>query len=115
MPRGPRAWVHEDVGGYHVISRVADREAWFTDAEKEHFLGLLERFARGFFVDVHAFCVMGNHFHLLVTAREAAAKAASADELRRRYRVLRGPGATPPAGREDSDGEGIPDGDGGVA
>jgi REP element-mobilizing transposase RayT len=115
MPRGRRAWVHEDHGSYHVISRVADREAWFTDAEKEHFLRLLERLARGFFVQLHAFCIMSNHFHLLVTATEAAAAAAPVAELRRRYRAIFGPLAQPPAGALDSDGTVIPDPDGGTS
>jgi REP element-mobilizing transposase RayT len=115
MPRSPRGWSHEDVASTHIISRVADRTAWFTDAEKEHFLRLLERLARGFFVELHAFCVMSNHFHLLVTMRETAAAAASDAELRRRYAAIYGPGAVPPAGAAAANGAIDPDPDGGTA
>jgi hypothetical protein len=84
-----------------------------TDQEKEHFLRLLERFCRAFFVDLHAFCVMGNHFHLLVTARAEAARLATGAELRRRYRAAYG-AADPPAGAFDADGTVDPDPDGGI-
>jgi hypothetical protein len=115
MPRGARSRVHESRGGYHVISRIPDGLPWLTDAEKEQFLRLLERFARGFYVEIHAFCVMGNHFHLLLTAREDAANAATAAELHRRYRAIHGRRAVPPLGPTDGGGQVWPDPDGGLA
>lgn len=107
MPRPERRrWIHQSRGSFHVISRTADRQAWFTDAEKEHFVRLLERFARGFFVQVHAFCVMSNHFHLLVTELADEAADASEDELLRRYRKVYGKTAAPPRGRTVDYGDG---------
>jgi putative transposase len=51
---------------YHCLSRVVDRRFVLDDAEKERFVGLMreaERFCR---VRVLTFCVMSNHFHVLV-------------------------------------------------
>ena len=74
MARPKRAWTHQDYGCYHIISRVAGGDLWFDDEEKEYFLKLLERYSRGFYVDIHAFCIMGNHFHILATGLDEEAK-----------------------------------------
>jgi putative transposase len=36
------------------------------DREKDHLLGLIKRLSSFYFAEVLGFCVMGNHFHLLV-------------------------------------------------
>ncbi len=64
----PRLKVPEDrpVGYYHCLSRVVDRRFIFGAPEKERFVALLrecERFCR---VRVLTYCVMSNHFHILV-------------------------------------------------
>ena len=54
------------VAFYHCLSRVVDKRFIFDPSEKELFLRLLrecERFCR---VRVLTFCIMSNHFHLLV-------------------------------------------------
>ena len=66
--RRARLKVPEDrpAGFYHCLSRVVDRRFVFDDAEKERFVALMrecERFCR---VRVLTFCVMANHFHILV-------------------------------------------------
>jgi hypothetical protein len=38
-----------------------------TSKGKEYFRHLLERFASGFFVQIHAFAILDNHFHILLT------------------------------------------------
>ncbi|MGE3311976.1 MAG: transposase, partial [Limisphaerales bacterium] len=51
---------------YHCISRVVDRRFIFNDAEKDRFVALLrecEQFCR---VRVLTYCILSNHFHLLV-------------------------------------------------
>ena len=56
----PGAW-------YHVMNRGAGRRAIFR--EEEHyalFLDLLETLAVRFAVQTHAYCLMGNHYHLLL-------------------------------------------------
>ncbi len=52
---------------YHVLSRGDRREAIFRrDADRELFLDLLARTCRRTGWQVHAYCLMSNHFHLVV-------------------------------------------------
>ena len=51
---------------YHVISRVVDRKLVFHREEKEHFRKLMRMVERFSGCRVLAYCVMGNHFHLLL-------------------------------------------------
>ncbi len=63
MGRAKRQWVSQLVGSFHIISRVAGgtgSDFILQEQEKEYFLELLERFASGFFVQVHAFTIMSN-------------------------------------------------------
>lgn len=114
MPRSSRSWTSELSGSYHIISRIAGRDFLLEEKEKEYFLLLMEKFARGFFIDVHAFCIMSNHFHILATGREEKAEAASGPELLRRYQKIYGDGEQPPPGVYDGDGTIIPDKDDGI-
>jgi hypothetical protein len=70
------------------------------DQEKEYFLELLERFSSGFFVRIHAFAIMSNHFHILATGMELKAKKASKKELLSRYKLLYPKESEPPPGRQ---------------
>ena len=73
MGRSKRQWVSQLVGSFHIISRVAGgngSDFILHNQEKEYFLKLLERFASGFFVRVHAFAIMSNHFHILANEGE---------------------------------------------
>ena len=70
MPRAARSWTSQLSGSIHIISRVAGGEFLFHDEEKEVFMKLIEHFASGFFIDIHAFAVMGNHFHILIRVPE---------------------------------------------
>jgi REP element-mobilizing transposase RayT len=112
MARSKRRWVSQDEGSYHIISRVAGGELLFNGEDKEYFYTFFERLASGFFVEIHAFAVMSNHFHILATGLEKDARNASKEELFRRYRLMYGKNADPPIGRFDS-GQFIPDADGG--
>jgi len=114
MARAKRRWVSQDIGSFHIISRVAGGELLLNEGDKECFLKLLERFAKGFFVEIHAFCIMSNHFHILATGLEKEARSASKEELFRRYRLIYGQEADPPAGTYDTSGQLIPDADEGV-
>lgn len=52
---------------YHVLSRGDRREAIFkSDRDRELFLELLARTCRRTGWQIHAYCLMGNHFHLVV-------------------------------------------------
>ena len=51
---------------FHVMSRVAGGAMLFGDEEKEAFRLLMWRLAKFSGVEVLTYCVMGNHFHLLI-------------------------------------------------
>ncbi len=114
MARGNRQWISEKNGSFHIISHTTGGVPWFEDDEKEHFLNQLERFASGFFVDIHAFCIMSNHFHIQATERRLQAESAPEAELLRRYRLLYRKSQEPPSGSCEWDGTQIPDEDGGI-
>ncbi len=52
---------------HHVMNRGAQRRDIFTaDVDRETFLDLLGTVDRRFGLEVHAYCLMDNHYHLLV-------------------------------------------------
>jgi REP element-mobilizing transposase RayT len=56
---------------YHVTSRGDGRGAVFlSDQDREHFLGTLEHVVGLYRWRVHAWCLMTNHYHLLVDTAE---------------------------------------------
>jgi REP element-mobilizing transposase RayT len=81
MARLNRQTVSAEMGGYHIISRVAGGDFLFKPEDKEYFLNLLRRFVAGYFVQLHSFAIMSNHFHLLVTIDDKAAENTNAEEL----------------------------------
>jgi putative transposase len=59
-------------GGWtHAMSRGINKQPIFVDnRDREHFLELLETAAERFRIRLHAYVLMGNHFHLLVETPE---------------------------------------------
>ena len=57
-------------GVYHVVSRVVDRRMVFGEEEKRHFLRLMKGYAGFSGLPVVSWCLMDNHFHLLVAVPE---------------------------------------------
>ncbi len=57
---------HLDVAYYHCISRVCGRQFLLGEEEKEEFIRFMRMYERFCGVQVVMFCVMSNHFHLLV-------------------------------------------------
>ena len=52
---------------YHVILRGINKQQIFYDTEDyDYFIGLLERFKAVSQYEVYAYCLMGNHVHLLI-------------------------------------------------
>ncbi|MBV1894455.1 MAG: transposase [Ilumatobacteraceae bacterium] len=52
---------------HHVTNRGADRQDIFTaDPDRLYFEALLGDITERFSIEIHAYCLMGNHFHLLV-------------------------------------------------
>lgn len=74
---------------YHLYNRVAGEPDHFPfgPAEKEKFVHLLHRLQKFFTVEVVAYQVMSNHFHLLVHAPE---DTPSPEEVVRRYAEYHG-------------------------
>ncbi len=73
-------------GFYHCMSRTVNGEALFARREKEVLRKMLHRVADFSGVRVIAFCLMDNHFHVLVEVNSTT--LVSDTELMRRYRVL---------------------------
>ena len=66
MPRTSRLIVRDEQAVYHVISRTALPGLPIGDAEKDFMLRLVKRLSHLYFTEILGFCLMGNHFHLLV-------------------------------------------------
>jgi putative transposase len=84
MARLPRL----TVPGYphHIIQRGNNRQAIFASAADYQFLlDLLEENAKKFGVAIHAYVLMGNHFHLLATPETTDALPQMMQAVGRRY------------------------------
>ncbi len=66
MPRTSRLVNKGEKTCYHVMSRTALDGYPFGDLEKDELVKIMKRFSRLFFVKVFGYCIMGNHFHLLI-------------------------------------------------
>ena len=71
---------------YHVVNRVHGKEFLFGEEEAEAFCRIMRKVARFSGVEVITYCVMSNHFHLLV--RVPKQKAVSDKEMFARYKEL---------------------------
>lgn len=57
---------------YHITSRGNERKAiYFDDADFEKFLSILGKVCERYNWVVYAYCLMGNHYHLLLETPEA--------------------------------------------
>jgi len=67
MPRRPRI----DLAGYHhVINRGVNRSSIFIDkSDYDTFLKIVCKACRSYKVVLHDYCLMSNHFHLLVETK----------------------------------------------
>jgi putative transposase len=66
MPRTQRLIIDDQSTVYHVMSRTALDGFPLGDTDKDFMLDLLRRYAKLYLVEVLGFCLMGNHFHILV-------------------------------------------------
>ena len=71
---------------YHVMTRTVNGERLFKDREREIHRKMIRQVADFCGVDVLTYCILSNHFHVLV--RVPAGPAVPDRELMRRYRVL---------------------------
>ena len=71
---------------HHVIQRGNNRQAIFAcAADYQMLLGLLDENAKKFAVAIHAYVLMGNHFHLLATPQTADGLPQMMQAVGRRY------------------------------
>ena len=71
MPRTARKKSQSQI--YHVMLRGINKQQIFFDEEDHRFfLGLLKRYKESCGYDLHAYCLMGNHVHLLIQEGENA-------------------------------------------
>lgn len=71
---------------HHVIQRGNNRQPIFLDAaDRAHMLALLAEYAPAFKVAIHAYVLMDNHLHLLVTPETADGLPKLMQAVGRRY------------------------------
>lgn len=75
---------------YHCVSRVVDRRFVFGPDEKSYFASLMRRCAEFCGVEVAAYCLMSNHFHILVGIPKPPQTAPSDEDLLLRLEKLGG-------------------------
>ena len=66
MPRTQRLKINDETTVYHVMSRTALDGFPLGDIEKDFMLELIRRYSELYLFEILEFCLMGNHFHLLV-------------------------------------------------
>ena len=66
MPRMPRLLVKGEPAIYHVMSRTALDGFVLQDMEKEYLLYLIKHLSTVYFSEILGFCIMDNHFHLVI-------------------------------------------------
>jgi putative transposase len=81
MPRLPRSQRWTEAACYHVFNRGHNRQIVFTDdLDRAEFLARVDRYRRQFGLRLYHYCLMDNHFHLLLQL----------DDPRRLSRVMAG-------------------------
>nr|CBX31874.1 hypothetical protein N47_O12930 [uncultured Desulfobacterium sp.] len=83
MPRIARMIVPDQKTVYHVMSRTAVEGYPFSDVEKNRLVDIIKHLSRIYFSDILGYCIMGNHFHLLV--RMYPETGLSDEEVKKRY------------------------------
>lgn len=77
-------------GFYHCMSRVVDRRFIFQEAEKERFVSLMREYEEFCEVRIVTFCVMSNHFHILLEVPRPPEVKPNAEAILRKLRKLTG-------------------------
>lgn len=88
MARIPRLLITDEPAVYHIISRTALDGYVIGDAEKDYLFSLIKQMSMVYFVEVLGYCLMGNHFHLLV--RTHLSEEYTDEEIRERFKIYYG-------------------------
>ena len=83
------------VAHYHCMSRVVNRDFVFGPQEREYFVRLLREYERFCGVRVLTYCILSNHFHLLVEVPARPEQPLSAEEVLARIEALSSSALTP--------------------
>lgn len=84
MPRRPR--IHLAGVPQHVIQRGVDRQpVFFSDDDCQFYLDWLGEYAQKRQISLHAYCLMTNHVHLLLSSPSAGALGGLMQDMGRRY------------------------------
>jgi putative transposase len=84
MPRRPR--IHLPGIPQHVIQRGVDRQpVFFSDEDCQFYLDWLGEYLQKRHIELHAYCLMTNHVHLLLSSPSADALGGLMQDLGRRY------------------------------
>jgi len=68
MPRQLRV---EEIGFYHIINRgVERRDIFLDDEDHKKFLEIVEEASEVYGFVIHSFCLMNNHYHLLLQTQD---------------------------------------------
>ena len=68
MPRKPRI---EILGYHHIINKgVEQRDIFIEEKDFKYFLHLLCQNSKNFDIQVHNYCLMNNHYHLLIELKK---------------------------------------------
>lgn len=68
-------------GYYHCVSRVVNREFLFKEAEKDRFVEIMREYEAFCEVRVLSFCLMSDHFHILVEVPKRPESLPTSKEL----------------------------------
>ena len=88
MPRIARLVVKDEKTVYHVMSRTALDGFVLEDVEKDFLLRHIRWLQKVYFAEVLGFCIMGNHFHLLV--RMDPGRDKTIEEIQKRFEIYYG-------------------------
>jgi REP element-mobilizing transposase RayT len=83
MPRIARMLRPDVQTIYHVMSRTALDGFPIKDVEKDYLVGLIKQLSRLYLTEIIGYCIMGNHFHLLV--KMLPESNFSNDEIKQRF------------------------------
>jgi len=85
MVRKPRLKPTVETAFQHVTTRTAQQEPWLEDpAVKEILIDLIDFYSEVFYVDVLAYVVMSNHYHLCLAVHRPALDP---EDIERRYEL----------------------------
>ncbi len=84
MPRKPRIQSPTDI--YHFINRGVNKKKLFHhDRDYQYYLELLKEYSTRFSIQIHHYCLMNNHTHLLIKADGIGLVSRFGHFVQRRY------------------------------